>query len=52
MIHMSTTNTTATTALFNCIAGMADIRRGEGMTEDEIFESVKASLIRMMAEGE
>lgn len=45
------TNTTATAALFNCIAGMADIRRAKGMTEDEIAASIKASLIAMMSEA-
>jgi hypothetical protein len=56
-------NTTATPAmtaaateklrngLFTCVSNMANMRRDADptATEDEIFESIKASLIRMMS---
>ena len=56
----NTTPTTATTTaatetlrngLFTCVSNMANMRRESDptATEDEIFESVKASLIRMMS---
>lgn len=50
---MSNTNSTATNALFTCVSQMADLRREAApeMTEDEIFESVKASLLKMMSEA-
>ena len=40
---------TAPNAFFTCVATMANMRREAGQTEDEIFESVKASLLAMMA---
>lgn len=46
---MSNTATDAPNAFFTCVASMADMRRAAGQTEDEIFESVKASLLLMMA---